>query len=132
MLIGTEIKEGIGKFQYKNGDLYDGEWRDNKFHGRGKLTMSSGTIYEGNFENNKMHGHGSFTFANGDKYTGLFENDQRTEGIVTCVNGDIFRGDYSTKKEKICSGTMKYINGDIYEGMFLNIYVVCDLIIFSY
>jgi len=26
----------IGKYEYNNGEVYDGEWKDNKRNGRGK------------------------------------------------------------------------------------------------
>ena len=30
-----EIKNGRGKFTYPNGDVYDGEWKNDKRHGKG-------------------------------------------------------------------------------------------------
>jgi len=29
------MKNGIGALERKNGDRYEGEWKDNKIHGRG-------------------------------------------------------------------------------------------------
>lgn len=33
--------EGHGKVTYSNGDIFDGEWKDNKKHGRGRYEMKS-------------------------------------------------------------------------------------------
>jgi hypothetical protein len=44
--------EGIGRLDYIDGSIYDGDWKDNKKHGRGKLIESGGeSIYNGDFEN---------------------------------------------------------------------------------
>ena len=28
-----------------NGQVYDGEWKDDKRHGKGKMTLTSGQVY---------------------------------------------------------------------------------------
>lgn len=44
--------EGIGRLDYLDGSFYDGDWKDNKKHGKGKLIESDGaTIYNGDWEN---------------------------------------------------------------------------------
>ena len=30
------MRHGEGKFYYQDGGIYDGEWKENKMHGRGK------------------------------------------------------------------------------------------------
>ena len=32
-----------------NGDVYEGEWKANKFHGKGTLQMADGRIYTGDW-----------------------------------------------------------------------------------
>lgn len=32
------MRDGYGKYRYKNGDTYEGEWMDNNINGHGKYT----------------------------------------------------------------------------------------------
>jgi len=44
---------------YNNGyEQYNGEWKNNKFHGFGKWTFANGSRYEGQFYEGKKHGKG--------------------------------------------------------------------------
>lgn len=40
-------KSGKGKYVWKDGSYYDGDWVDNKITGRGKYVWSDGRRYEG-------------------------------------------------------------------------------------
>ena len=79
--------EGKGKQTRVDGDVYDGEWKEDKLEGKGKYTRASGENYEGGWKNNKKEGKGKYTYApdNADKekeYTGEWawgkENGQGT------------------------------------------------------
>ena len=53
--------EGIGRFEYLNGSVYDGDWKDNKRHGMGKFIESDQvTEYNGEWEHDCKHGRGTF------------------------------------------------------------------------
>lgn len=40
------------------GSVYEGEWKNNKKHGKGKETYPEGSVYEGYFENGYKNGPG--------------------------------------------------------------------------
>ena len=44
------VRNGEGKFTYKNGDIYEGPWKDDKRHGVGKYTFASGKVKNGRFD----------------------------------------------------------------------------------
>ena len=46
------------KLYYKNGQLrYEGEWKDNRFHGHGKAYYENGQLwYEGEWQDGRPHG----------------------------------------------------------------------------
>lgn len=48
--------EGHGVFTWRDGSRYDGEYRNNKKHGKGKYTSPEGKEYEGSWENGVRQG----------------------------------------------------------------------------
>jgi hypothetical protein len=52
--------DGIGRFEYLNGAVYEGEWKENKKHGSGKFVEAEGGIHYGHWENDLKHGKGKF------------------------------------------------------------------------
>lgn len=65
----NEKRTGVGKLKLSNGDVYEGEfWDDKKI--KGKYTYISGNIYEGEFLNGKMSGQGKYNWLNGNIYVG--------------------------------------------------------------
>ena len=66
---------GQGTFTYSNGDIYEGELKDNKMHGQGTFTYAHGDKYEGGYNYGKFHGQGTITLADGTIIKkGLWEN----------------------------------------------------------
>ena len=49
-------KASGGRFVFKNGFEYEGEWREGTIHGDGKFTFDPGNVYTGKFSYNKMSG----------------------------------------------------------------------------
>ncbi|MEK9727054.1 MAG: hypothetical protein VW397_02980 [Candidatus Margulisiibacteriota bacterium] len=48
---GYEVFHGYGKYTFKNGDYFEGEWVDHLPNGIGKLTLNDGKTFEGNWIN---------------------------------------------------------------------------------
>ena len=46
-------KHGGGRYNYENGDFYDGRWQNNKRHGNGRLIRKSWVI-EGVFDKDEV------------------------------------------------------------------------------
>jgi hypothetical protein len=49
------------------GSRYEGDFRDNKRHGRGIFTHADGNRFEGDYLDDKRHGQGIMTYANKDR-----------------------------------------------------------------
>lgn len=109
-------RHGSGIMRYYNGDVYEGEWRDNCRHGRGKLLKLDGEVYDGEWAFDQRHGNGKIMFPNGSLFKGCMEFDQRHgEGVMRFANGDEYFGQFA--RDRIDGhGTMRYRNGDVYEG----------------
>ena len=47
---------------------------DGKPAGQGTYSTVQGDIYQGDFNENRMHGEGTYQWSNGDKYSGTYLN----------------------------------------------------------
>jgi hypothetical protein len=81
------------------GNLYEGDFKDGKRHGRGVGTFIDDTIYTGEFKDDSLTGKGVATYASGDKYVGEFKNGLRNAfGTYTHANGNVYVGQYKDGK----------------------------------
>ena len=53
------ILEGQHEYEYENGCRYNGNWKNNRRHGKGVFTWPSGATYDGMFMHDKRHGLGN-------------------------------------------------------------------------
>jgi len=109
-------KEGQGKYTWVNGDIYSGEWKNDKMNGFGVIKYSTGNEYSGAFIDNLREGQGTIKWFNGETYTGEWKNDQMSgEGSYIFGNGDKYLGRWSNNK---MNGLGKYTfqNGQSLEG----------------
>jgi hypothetical protein len=130
----TLLPFGTKEGEYQ-GNVYIGEWQNNKPHGYGLLTYAggfqrrglwkngmfiedvNGARYQGKWRNNKAHGWGKITYGeDGDTYEGEFKYDKKHgKGTYTFKNGDTYNGDW--KDDQMHGhGILKYHDGDTYDG----------------
>ena len=50
------------------GEKYEGDYKEQWYHGHGKLTLQNGVIYEGQFVKGQFHGEGKLIYPNGGFY----------------------------------------------------------------
>lgn len=92
-------KQGTGKYEWKDGSIYEGEFSNDQINGQGKLTIPQKGTYEGTFVNGKRCGQGTYTFTNGDIYQGNWTDDKMSgQGTYTFANGDTYVGEFSNNK----------------------------------
>lgn len=78
----------FGKGVLKNSDtgdiIYEGLWKENKFHGKGSLFLfgKDGYIYRGEFKNGKCHGEGTIFFRKKLIFTGNFSNNNYYTNLI--------------------------------------------------
>jgi hypothetical protein len=82
-----DCKNGLGTYNWSDGDTYKGEWKDGKFHGKGEYFYSNGSKFTGIYKQGKKNGEGVFIKANGDKYEGTWELGKRTVKTNTTKKG---------------------------------------------
>ena len=78
-------------FQFINdGGWYEGEYKDEKYHGHGTETWSDGDKYEGEFKDGKWEGQGTLTFPDEIKLEGEFKEDEPWNTTGFNKDGNIF------------------------------------------
>lgn len=64
------VRHGLGRMEFRDtGDVYSGQWKDNKRDGKGTYVWASGSKYEGEFQHDRMTGVGRTTWVNGSVST---------------------------------------------------------------
>lgn len=106
---------GNGKYFYKDGSVYDGGNKDGLADGFGTMFFSSGTKYIGYFKKDKYHGKGKMFYKNGDVYEGHYKiGKKHGTGKYTYKDGSFFNGEY--KNGNATNGTIYFSNGEKYVG----------------
>lgn len=81
-----------GRYVWPSGDVYSGEWLDDKRHGTGTDTFASGHRYSGGFVDGKRQGQGSYTFPDGERYVGEWRLGERHGlGVLYAADGSVLR-----------------------------------------
>jgi hypothetical protein len=81
------VRQGKGRITFFNGDVYDGQWQDDKRWGYGVYvygagSSSKGDRYEGEWVADNMHGMGTYRWSIGDSYSGPWREGQQTGGAT--------------------------------------------------
>jgi hypothetical protein len=85
-----------GEYSFPNGDLYVGDFKDDKFDGQGEWKGANGDLYKGAWKSGMRHGLGEAKLKHGDIYTGEFLNDAiHGFGKYLFSNGDLFNGQFA-------------------------------------
>ncbi len=85
-------------------------------HGKGTYEWHDGSVYEGDFKDDSRHGNGRFNWSNGESYKGDYLEDERTgEGSYRWPDGSYYEGSFLRGKRH-GSGSYHSVNGAIYKG----------------
>ena len=94
-----DLKDGFGVTKYKDGSLYEGNWKEDQICGYGSLTMAD-KKYDGYWKDGGMDGHGELVWANGMRYFGQFKDGKVSgKGRLTSSDGSYFDGKWSDGKK---------------------------------
>ena len=53
LFLREEYGEGFGKYTYLDGEKYEGDWRNGKYHGQGTYTSKDGEKFVGEWKDDK-------------------------------------------------------------------------------
>ena len=118
-----ENLNGKYKVEFDHGTIYEGDWKDNKKHGKGKLISNNGTttlVYEGDYQNDKIHGKGKIKYRNDEVYEGEWEHGKmQGKGKSILPNGNVYEGDFVDGKQH-GKGKYTFADGSVYDGYYEN------------
>lgn len=89
------MANGKGVFRQYDGGEYEGDFKNDRFHGYGKfVTADKNLIYEGEFYEHLQHGYGTeISLSEKYKYVGNFKNDVKEgHGHIVYENGSSYDG----------------------------------------
>lgn len=96
---GRVVPNGVGAKHYANGDVYNGGFLNDQFHGQGAYKSLNGDSYKGYYYHNLRHGQGeSYQASNQRRHSGGFINGVEDGYAV------VTRVDYATN-----GGAKKYV-----------------------
>jgi len=72
------MANGKGRLIHCDGDVYEGEWYNDKAHGKGTYIHMDGAKYTGEWLEDKQHGYGVETWPDGACYEGNYEYGKKT------------------------------------------------------
>ena len=117
----NDKRHGKGNRFYENGNLkYEGDWVNDRSEGKGKEYYENGGLeYEGDWMSDNREGKGKQYYKNGDWYDGDWVNDKREgKGKYYYENSKLkYEGNWISDNRE-GEGKFYYENGDYYEGDF--------------
>jgi hypothetical protein len=112
-------RNGFGVRNYVNGDKYEGFWSKDYFNGDGTYVWSNGDYYEGEYKDGQKHGYGVLVWTNGARYEGYWEaSNFNGKGTYTYLNGDIIESNWKNGKKNDNQAYLTNANGDYYEVVY--------------
>lgn len=115
-------KHGRGRFVLGDGSIYEGEFKEGEIEGEGTRTWTNGAIYVGQFRLGEKAGQGKYVgakFKDGTTYVGSWERNKRHgRGVLTGKDGAVYDGEF-VEHDQTGRGILTRTNGASYEGVWL-------------
>jgi hypothetical protein len=114
------LRSAVGRMVYPSGDVYEGEWLDNKMHGEGSYTYKkTGDIYSGSWDGNKKQGKGRYECAaDSSVLCGTWVDGQITEGSWEWKDAGKYDGTFKLGRP-IGAGRFEFVNGIVHSGEYV-------------
>jgi len=101
--------------KWKNGDSYDGEWKNGKKNGYGVYVSEDGQIYEGYWVDNRKEGQGKEVDPDGNIYEGEWKHDEHDGYGIETLSGSKYTGMWKAGV-KHGKGVYYFGTGNRYDG----------------
>jgi hypothetical protein len=111
---------GTGKLVYRGKKgIYEGEWKQGRWSGTGKHMKPNGDVYEGHFLDNLYHGEGVFKYHETKRrFEGQYVMGERVKGTMKYADGSVYRGQFYHGRRH-GRGSYTFKDGSRYKGDFV-------------
>ena len=96
--------------------MFEGEFFEG-FMRNGILVFGNGDVYNGQFFEEKRQGKGEQTWISGEHFKGKWQNDKPREGLMTYKQNDTYEGKFNKNEQRHGKGIRK-TEHLTYEGNF--------------
>jgi len=105
-------KNGLGKMTFPNGDVYFGEWKDNKMDGEGTYTYSkTKDVYSGSWLAGIKSGTGCYEYGEDkSKLSGTWDKGAFASGEWILEGAGVYKGGFSGGKP-LGPGSFSFVSG---------------------
>jgi hypothetical protein len=84
-----------GRLIHADGDVYNGEFKNDMANGYGEYTHINGSKYKGEFKDDVQEGHGEEEWIDGAKYVGSYMNGMKHGyGVYKWANTSLYKGNW--------------------------------------
>jgi hypothetical protein len=105
-------------YQWADGSMYHGDWRDGKMNGDGLMKFADGNVYDGEWLNGLQHGQGTFYWKSGSIFAGEWKNDMMDGyGVWMGNDGREYEGQWKQDR-KHGVGSFKWYEGNLLQGSY--------------
>lgn len=133
---------GYGRMEFENQEIcyMEGVWENDALNGCSRIIYSDGTEYYGDMVNSLREGSGIFHHVDGSVIKGIWSNDSQIETLsitkrdygfkvfdndkskcrIKFPDDSVYVGQYDDHFRPNGRGKMKYIDGSIYDGQWVN------------
>lgn len=116
---------GMGRYKFWNKTKerythsYKGEFNHGVREGKGKMEYSNHDVYQGTWQNDHRTGDGICWFADGSVFHGVWKFDQMIRGVFRRPNGELYDGELKDGKYN-GYGKLFWPSGNWFEGLFVD------------
>lgn len=116
---------GIGQYKFWNNEkgqythCYKGQFNHGVREGKGRMEYSNHDVYQGTWQNDYRTGDGICWFADGSVFHGLWKFDEMVRGVFRRNNGELYDGEMKGGKYN-GYGKLFWPNGKWFEGIFVD------------
>ncbi|CAD8110971.1 unnamed protein product [Paramecium sonneborni] len=97
----NDLFHGVGRYEWPDGRIYDGEWVEGKMEGKGEFIWQDKRKYIGSYLKDLKSGHGVLEWPNGKNLAGTWRMGKLNGIAVLTIKGKVLEGQNKPEPDRI-------------------------------